>query len=130
MRMQNESILIVEDDPSIRNMLRLALEMSDYSVAAAENGQEALSLLCESDYKPRLILLDLMMPVMDGWTFARKLDESPKLKDIPFVILTAFADRAGSIPNSRGLLRKPVDLSKLMSFVETYCGRTSERRHA
>jgi CheY-like chemotaxis protein len=128
--MRNESVLIVEDDPSIRNMLCLVLEMSEYRVSAAANGQEALSLLCKSDDKPSLILLDLMMPVMDGWTFARKLEENPRLKNIPLVVLTAFADRADSIPNSRGLLRKPVDLEKLMTFVETYCGGSRDRQHA
>jgi CheY-like chemotaxis protein len=130
MRMQNEYILVIEDDSSIRNMLCLALEMSDYPVMAAANGHEALTLLCKTDNKPSLILLDLMMPIMDGWTFAKKLEENPKLKDIPIVVLTAFADRAGPIPNSRALLRKPVDFAKLMTVVETYCRGNGERRSA
>lgn len=69
-----------------------------------------------------------MMPVMDGWSFARKIEENPKLSDIPFAVLTAFADRAGSIKNSRGILKKPVDLEKLMGLVETYCGETGHGR--
>ena len=83
----SQTILIVEDDETTRDMLRKSLETNDFKVRAAVNGKEAL--LKVEDSKPGLILLDLMMPEMDGFEFAEKLRENKAWLDIPVVVITA-----------------------------------------
>ena len=81
------NILIVEDDETTRDMLRKSLETNDFKVRAAINGIEALEKVKES--KPGLIILDLMMPEMDGFEFSEKLRENKEWLDIPVVVITA-----------------------------------------
>ena len=83
----SQAILIVEDDEITRDMLRKSLETNDFRVRAAVNGKEALEKVKES--KPCLILLDLMMPEMDGFEFAERLRENKEWLDIPVVVITA-----------------------------------------
>jgi len=83
----SQTILIVEDDETTRDMLRKSLETNDFKVRSAFNGKEALLKVEES--KPGLILLDLMMPEMDGFEFAEKLRENKDWLDIPVVVITA-----------------------------------------
>ena len=73
----------------------------------ASNGREALEVMRTN--RPQLILLDLMMPVLDGWEFVKELDKDPKLSDTPIVVITAYADRARPVPRSLRTLEKPVD---------------------
>ena len=80
-------VLVVDDDASIRELLSTALEDDGYEVVPARNGEDALSV-CER-WRPDVIVLDLMMPVMDGWTFAKRLHETD---DIPIVVLSAAND--------------------------------------
>jgi CheY-like chemotaxis protein len=113
-------VLIVEDDPDIREITKLYLRMAGRKALTAENGQEAIELL-EKGEKPCLILLDLMMPVMDGWTFAEALSHNAKFNDIPIIVATAFADDADTVKNARIILKKPVSIGQLKSLVEKYC---------
>jgi signal transduction histidine kinase/CheY-like chemotaxis protein len=83
----SQSVLIVEDDETTRNMLRKSLETNEYKVRSAVNGKEALEKIQSS--KPGLILLDLMMPEMDGFEFAERLRENKEWLDIPVVVITA-----------------------------------------
>ena len=83
----SQSILIVEDDETTRDMLRKSLETNEYKVRSAINGKEALEKIQSS--KPGLILLDLMMPEMDGFEFAERLRENKEWLDIPVVVITA-----------------------------------------
>ena len=83
----SQAILIVEDDEITRDMLRKSLETNDFRVRAAVNGKEALEK--EKESKPCLILLDLMMPEMDGFEFAERLRENKEWLDIPVVVITA-----------------------------------------
>ena len=83
----SQTILIVEDDEITRDMLRKSLETNDFKVRAAVNGKEALEKV--KDSKPGLILLDLMMPEMDGFEFAEKLRDNKDWLDIPVVVITA-----------------------------------------
>ena len=69
-------ILVVDDDEDIRETLRVILELEDYQVLVASNGREALEVMRTN--RPQLILLDLMMPVLDGWEFVKELDEDPE----------------------------------------------------
>jgi CheY-like chemotaxis protein len=123
-----KSILIVEDDQSIRETIALALEYEGYRVATAANGREALDMLPRMP-KPCLILLDLMMPVMNGWEFADALNKDVVLATIPIVVVTAYEDQAGSI-RSKALIKKPVDLNVLYKTVRDCCEVASDKRAA
>src|SRR4051794_36894212 len=91
-----QTILIVEDDEAIRETMQLALEMRGYGVITAGNGKEGLDALTAKQ-RPCLILLDLMMPVMDGWGFLGEIEQDPSLGRIPVVVVPAFPNQASKI---------------------------------
>ena len=97
-----------------------ALELEGYRVRTATNGKEGLAAL-PGMATPCLILLDLMMPVMDGWAFAEALRQDDKLASIPVVVVTAFADKARPVRQASGVLKKPVSLEYLLQMVRQYC---------
>ncbi|HEV8229115.1 MAG TPA: response regulator [Candidatus Limnocylindria bacterium] len=107
-------VLVVDDDPSIRDILSAALEDDGYEVVPASNGADALDVV--DRWKPDVIVLDLMMPVMDGWTFARRLRERD---DIPIIVISAANDLARHALDvgARDVLPKPFDLDKLLPSV-------------
>jgi len=115
-------ILLVEDEPEIRESLKDALEMEGYEIVTATNGREALDVLSTMG-KPCLILLDLMMPVMNGWEFAEALQGDAELAEIPIVVVTAFGEE---LQRSRittwDVIPKPVDLDRLFRSVKCFCG--------
>lgn len=115
------TILIVEDDADIRDTLQHLLEASGYRAAPASNGQVALELL-ETIERPCLILLDLMMPVMDGWAFLSALEQDDALADVPIVIVSAYTDKVTSLERAQQILKKPVDIHALMEVVRQHCG--------
>lgn len=117
-------VLVVDDDPDIRETLRFVLEDAGYPVYTAENGREALEVLAGADPLPGLILLDLMMPVMSGDEMLRALKTVHALAGIPVTIVTASG--APMPPLASGLLKKPVDLDVLLRIVATSCGATRE----
>jgi CheY-like chemotaxis protein len=86
-RAPGDGVLIVEDDPSTRDMLRRTLERAGWTVTEAENGRVALARLAER--RPRLVLLDLMMPEMDGFELLEAMGRRPDLKGLPVIVLTA-----------------------------------------
>ncbi len=114
-----KTILIVEDDAVIRETIQIALEMDGYKVFTAKNGEEGMSLLSTIE-RPCLILLDLMMPVMDGFEFIRRLEKDLKLATIPVVIVTAFDEKARGI-HASGILKKPLSLVALTKTVAQWC---------
>src|SRR4030042_3668774 len=85
-----KDILIVEDSPTQREQLKFILEKNNYTVQAAQNGSEALKMLKES--KPSLIVTDILMPEMDGYTLCKKLKEDKDFADIPILLLTSLSD--------------------------------------
>src|SRR5436190_19900143 len=87
-----ECIMIVEDDPDTREMLERFLQLEGFDVRTAANGQIALQSL-QADSSPRVILLDLMMPVMNGWQFRQAQTKDPRLSQIPVVVVTAAGAR-------------------------------------
>lgn len=118
--MDTKPVLIVDDDEAIRTALQISVEMVGYTAFCAANGEEALARLATIP-TPGVILLDLMMPVMDGWSFAEALSRTPQWADIPIVVLTAFTGRADMIRNARKVLRKPFDLSSLLDSLKQFC---------
>lgn len=114
------SILVVEDDRDIREALRQALEVEGYTVSVAENGVVGLALLALAP-RPCLVLLDLMMPVMNGLEFLRELRQDEVLATIPVVMVTAYGELAAEARGAVGLVKKPIDLDVLLEFVMQYC---------
>lgn len=112
--------MIVEDDEAIREALKLALEFDNYHVTEASNGQEGLEIL-KGNYRPSLIFLDLMMPVMDGWEFAKILEADTELAKIPVVVCTAIAEKAKAI-KAKLVIRKPVDMEMVLDVAKQFCG--------
>jgi two-component system response regulator CpxR len=112
-------VLVVDDDPDIRETLRFVLEDAGYPVYSAENGKEALAILATAERLPGLILLDLMMPVMSGDEMLKALKQVKALAQIPVTIVTASG--APMPPLATGMLKKPVDLDVLLRIVERSC---------
>lgn len=113
-------ILIVEDERAIRDTYKFVLEDEGYEVVTAENGKDALAQLKSGGVPPQLILLDLMMPVMNGREFlaARRLD--PALAGIPVVAITCAADT--TLPDGAlEIVDKPMDIGLLTDIIRKYC---------
>jgi two-component system, OmpR family, response regulator CpxR len=121
--MDTRPVLVVDDDPDIRETLRFVLEDAGYSVYLAANGKEALDLLASMDHPPGLILLDLMMPIMSGDEMLRALRAVHALAAIPVTIVTASG--APMPREATGILKKPVDLDALLRVVAKNCGAVS-----
>jgi CheY-like chemotaxis protein len=113
------SVLLVDDNEEIRWAVTEILEDEGYTVATAGNGQEALELLRRIP-PPRLILLDLMMPVMDGWQFLAQRRANQALSKIPVVILSAFAHSADRVAGVSAIISKPVDPALLIKIVRVH----------
>jgi len=126
--MKCKTILVIEDDDDIRNMLILALQVEGFEVVGAPNGKDGMALLAKLS-GPCLILLDLMMPVMNGWEFLRAKGHDDVLATIPVVILSAFVDQARD-EQVEGFLKKPIDLDALLKFVVQYCESGNDRLEA
>ncbi len=117
----DEYILIVEDNPDSRETLAMVIESMGYSVSTAANGREALEYL-RSHSLPCLILLDLMMPVMDGWEFRNLQRQDPTLASIPILIVSAVNDPAQiNAVDAVDYVKKPIDFKLLSQRVEEYC---------
>ena len=111
------AILVVDDDADCRESLQLVLEDAGYAVEIAGDGREAL-LALEKGPRPAAILLDLMMPVMDGKQFLSLLRQIPRLQGIPVVILSAATrEWSGAHLEVEEVLSKPIDLEVLLSTV-------------
>jgi len=120
---RTQTVMVVEDDPDCREVIGLALEYDGYVVVPVTNGLEALRYL-EANPPPDLILLDLMLPVMDGWQFLNEQRARPALTQIPVVLLSGELDLAARARELAvaGYFRKPVDLDGLLATVRTYAG--------
>jgi two-component system, chemotaxis family, chemotaxis protein CheY len=116
-----DRILIVDDDDSIRQIVRLCLVDEGYSVREAPNGEAALEVLAE--WQPDLILLDLRMPIMDGWEFARRygLTEGMHAPIVAFVAALNAAQECANL-DVAGIVSKPFDLEDLLDAVRAQLG--------
>jgi CheY-like chemotaxis protein len=116
------TLLLVEDDPELRESIAEVLREAGRTVVCASDGLDALAKLDVVE-RPCLILLDLMMPRMDGIEFLRRLGKHPRSKDFPVLILSAHGtvQQAEVYPGVLGTLRKPFDIGQLLSWVDEHC---------
>ncbi len=112
-------ILVVDDDEGLRESLCEILNEEGYRTVAAADGAQALAWLRSSEAAPRLILLDLMMPVMNGWQFRERQRDDPRLSKIPVVVLTAAGATRGTV-DADAMMAKPVRLDDLLALVGQY----------
>ena len=117
---RSKTILIIEDDEGIREGFSMLLEFEGYTVLTASNGKEGLEVLHRGQ-RPCMIVLDLMMPVMNGLEFLEVVNQDSTLATIPVVLVTAFHDRTNLVKWPIQILKKPVDYDLLMSAVKKYC---------
>ena len=119
---ERRSILIVEDDADLREALSEVLRDEGYTVAMAADGREALDHLRRQSH-PSLILLDLTMPVMNGWQFRAEQRRDPDLSGIPVVVLSASERLAEQVAplGITDYVRKPIELGYLLRLIERYC---------
>ena len=124
-------VLVVEDDCDIREAIEEALTIEGYRVKTAVNGKEALEMLKSAppQWRPCFILLDLMMPVMNGWEFLLVQRADPELSKIPVMICSAVADR-GKYPGILEFIKKPLDLDDLLNLVGKHCDPAMQMAHA
>lgn len=114
------NILVVEDNDDVREMMAVTLQLEGHKVATAVNGRDALEKLHNGE-KPCLILLDLMMPVMNGQEFRRAMQEDPELSDVPVVVVSAATGELIRQTPADAYIPKPIDMDKLLNVVCELC---------
>lgn len=118
----SRNLLIVEDDTDITETLCQIFADRGFDARCAPNGQDALALVHDNDFRPDAILLDLVMPVMDGLEFLEARTDDPLLADAPVVVLSAQLDRLGGYrADVFAALPKPIDLKRLLETVDRAC---------
>jgi CheY-like chemotaxis protein len=120
---EKEFVFVVDDDDDIRTAVQEVLESEGYATRGASNGKEALDML-HAAQPPSLVLLDLMMPEMDGWELLVRMDEDPALHRIPVALMSSHPSIRRAFDKDRGrfmrdsmLLPKPLNLLHLLSIV-------------
>lgn len=123
-------ILLIEDDPAISNVVELNLKLDNYDVFLARDGEEGLNMVSESD--PDLIILDVMMPKIDGWQVLMQLKSDDKTHDIPVIMLTAIDDEQSKVIGLRGgaddYVPKPFSPLELAARVKVILDRVGRAR--
>lgn len=116
-------ILIIDDDVEIRESLTDILHDEGYHVVAASNGKEGLDYLSTTSKLPCLVLIDLMMPVLDGKGFREEQFKNPNISEIPTVLFSADGqlDKKALSIGFKDYLKKPIDLEELLVIAERYC---------
>lgn len=117
-KVRDAAILIVDDDAGSRKALAEVLTDEGYSVAMASDGADGLTYLRQG-HRPRVILLDLMMPGIDGWDFRAEQKRDAALADIPVIAISA----AGKLLDADHSLRKPINVEALLKLLVTVVGR-------
>jgi CheY-like chemotaxis protein len=119
-----KSVLVIDDDNGIRDYVMQVLQDEGYRVAGAANGVEALDYLKGQSHSPCVILLDLTMPLMNGWDFRAAQRKEPDLDAVPVVVLTAdgSARQKAAALGAVDYIQKPVSINTLIRTVERICG--------
>jgi CheY-like chemotaxis protein len=112
---RGRTILLVEDDEIVRRAIQMVLEWEGYHVQCANNGQEALDVLRSGQRQPCLILLDIMMPVLDGEQFRQEQLRDPSLASIPVIVVSAasFAEAVSAVHH----IHKPFEVQELLDAI-------------
>ena len=115
------TVLVVDDDADTRQGLREILEDEGYRCETADDGTEALGLI--GGRPPDVVLLDLMMPNMDGWTVLKCMEADPTMRRVPVVVMSAGGARAlSSLPTQRLRIAKPIDMDELLGLIRDATG--------
>jgi CheY-like chemotaxis protein len=124
------SILVVEDDPAMREALVTLLEQEGYTTESVNDGHQALGRLRAAGAPPSLVVLDLMLPVMDGFEFRVQQLQDPTLARIPVIVVSGGGDldRKAAPLHADAYLEKPLDLDALLALVAARLGRRRLRR--
>jgi two-component system, chemotaxis family, chemotaxis protein CheY len=124
-------VMVIDDDADIRTAIQDLLDGEGFATVGAANGQVALNLLADSRNRPALILLDLMMPIVDGWTFCKIRQGIVTLMEIPVVTISAASTTGTRAPlRVEGSIEKPFEADALIQLVtrmvggKTFHGRT------
>jgi CheY-like chemotaxis protein len=119
----DRTVLVVEDDDEVRDAITEVLADFEYKAVEASDGAQALQQLRTGSRRPCLILLDVMMPVMDGWAFRAEQEQDPAVKDIPVILLSAHTDvRSAAVQmKAAGFLAKPIAIDVLLETVDRFC---------
>ena len=114
----NHTVLIIEDEEDLREMMRDALELNGYAVVTAQDGQDALAKIGGIEHLC-LVILDLLMPVMNGWDFVEKMRDRAELASVPVVVHSSAPGPAP--PGVTRVLQKPMIFDRLIAVVGEYC---------
>jgi CheY-like chemotaxis protein len=118
-------ILVIEDDQGVRDGITNVIENEGYPVISCEDAKEALERLNAANDLPRMIVLDFMMPRMDGWTFLHERDKNVRLRHIPVLGMSAsqlLVERAENPPGVEEFLRKPFKVEAMLRSIEKHWG--------
>jgi CheY-like chemotaxis protein len=122
--MKGDSILVVDDEEDTVELARMVLEFEGYKVFSANNGQEAIDFLKSKKAKPNLVLLDVLMPKMDGLKVCKWIKEHPDLKEIPVLLFTAKVgnkDRMeGEKVGADAYIAKPFSADDLLNLIQSH----------
>lgn len=121
-----DAVLVVEDDAALRDMIAQQLHLAGFAPATAPNGFEALALL-RMGFPAKLILLDLKMPIMDGWAFRAAQRQDPALADIPVILMTG-RDATGF--DAAAVFHKPFNGQEIIDVARELCDEYTRRRSA
>lgn len=116
----SKDVLVVEDEAYLCDLIGDVIESEGHTARKASNGLEALELMKQR--KPQLVLLDMMMPIMDGWEFMQALKANPQWDGVPIVIITAIYDvkRTQEQTGARTVITKPFDIDQIAEIVRLY----------
>jgi CheY-like chemotaxis protein len=122
----SRTVLVVDDDEGIRDVLEIVLEEAGYRVVSASNGRAGLAYL-RTSRAPDAVLLDLFMPLMNGWEFVREAAASERTAKIPIIVMTAAGSHWGyPLPGER-IMHKPIQSEHLLRMLRQVCGDCSDR---
>ncbi|MBC8133579.1 MAG: response regulator [Deltaproteobacteria bacterium] len=126
-------LLLIDDDEDLRDSMTEALQGAGFVVSSAANGRDALDQLTAEKDLPDVILLDLLMPVMNGWQFCDERKRNPKLADIPVIVMSAAVSKDPWSPyylDVDDFVAKPVELDDLVGKLATFTNGPVEARRA
>jgi CheY-like chemotaxis protein len=120
-------VMIVDDDDDIRGVLGKIVADEGYAVVLARHGEEAVEIL-ERGIKPAVVLLDLMMPVMNGWRVIEFFRSSATLQSVPIILISAFENSAKTLASrTDAYLGKPISLDALLCTIERFAGSSKRK---